>query len=364
MTLTELIHILEQVKPLNQEIMEEARKRQDALAKPPGSLGELEAISIRLAGITGQVKNDLEKRRILVLAADNGVVEEGVSSAPQSVTMSQVINMTRHKTGMSSLAQFFGDEVVVTDVGIANVCPCEEVNQKKIRFGTGNIRKEPAMTREECVEAIAVGLELVQQAKKDGVQVIGVGEMGIGNTTTSSAVLSALTGKSAEALTGRGGGITDEALNTKKMVICEALEKHKPDPDDVIDVLAKVGGLDLAAMTGVFLGCARDQIPVVVDGFISIVAALCSVRLCPLAKEYMFLSHVSCEVGYQVAQQELDLPSYLHLGMRLGEGSGCPIAFQIMRAACGIMNTMATFEEAAINDDYLTEIREQDVFHK
>lgn len=350
------------IAPADNAAMEKARQRQAELAKPPGSLGKLEDYSIRLAGITGNVKNEIEKCRVIVLAADNGVTAEGVSSAPTSVTLSQVINMTRHITGMSSLAFYFGNEVVVADLGIDTDRKIPGVLDRKIRRSTGNIAKERAMTRQQVLDAIAVGLDLAADAAKDGVNAVGVGEMGIGNTTTSSAVLSALTGATPEAVTGRGGGLTDQAFAVKKQVITQALALHHPDREDVVDVLSAVGGLDLAAMTGVFLGCALQHIPAVVDGFISIVAALCACRLNPNVKDYLFLSHASYEIGYRLAAEELGLEPCLLLDMRLGEGSGCPIAFQILKAACAVMNGMGTFAEAAIQDDYLEPIRAQDSF--
>ncbi len=350
------------IAPADNAAMEKARQRQAELAKPPGSLGKLEDYSIRLAGITGNVKNEIEKCRVIVLAADNGVTAEGVSSAPTSVTLSQVINMTRHITGMSSLAYYFGNEVVVADLGIDTDRKIPGVLDRKIRRSTGNIAKERAMTRQQVLDAMAVGLDLAADAAKDGVNAVGVGEMGIGNTTTSSAVLSALTGATPEAVTGRGGGLTDQAFAVKKQVITQALALHHPDREDVVDVLSAVGGLDLAAMTGVFLGCALQHIPAVVDGFISIVAALCACRLNPNVKDYLFLSHASYEIGYRLAAEELGLEPCLLLDMRLGEGSGCPIAFQILKAACAVMNGMGTFAEAAIQDDYLEPIRAQDSF--
>ena len=350
------------IAPADNAAMEKARQRQAELAKPPGSLGKLEDYSIRLAGITGKVKNSIEKCRVIVLAADNGVTAEGVSSAPTSVTLSQVINMTRHITGMSSLAYYFGNEVVVADLGIDTDRKIPGVLDRKIRRSTGNIAKERAMTRQQVLDAIAVGLDLAADAAKDGVNAVGVGEMGIGNTTTSSAVLSALTGATPESVTGRGGGLTDQAFAVKKQVITQALALHHPDREDVVDVLSAVGGLDLAAMTGVFLGCALQHIPAVVDGFISIVAALCACLLNPNVKDYLFLSHASYEIGYRLAAEELGLEPCLLLDMRLGEGSGCPIAFQILKAACAVMSGMGTFAEAAIQDDYLDPIRAQDSF--
>lgn len=357
-----LDNVISSVLPLDCDAMDECRKRQAQLAKPPGSLGKLEDISIQLAGITGHVKNTIEKRRIIVMCADNGVIEEGVSSSPQSVTLAQTINLTRGVTGCSCLAKHFGDEVVVCDVGVNAVINCPDVIDRKIAMGTENIAKKPAMTKEQAIKAILVGVEMADIAKAESVKIVGVGEMGICNTTTSSAVLAALTDSSVEDVTGRGGGVTDAAFAKKKQVIEKALEMHRPDKSNVIDVLSKVGGFDIAAMCGVFLGCAKNRLPVVVDGFISIVAALCAVRLCENVRGYLVPSHHSFEVGYRIAASELDFDAYLMLGMRLGEGSGCPIAFEIVDAACAVINTMATFEEAEINDDYLTDIRKEDSF--
>ena len=353
---------LSRITGLDAGAMEKARARQAELAKPPGSLGLLEDLSVQLAGITGQVKNELSKTRIYVLAADNGVVDEGVSSAPQTVTLAQSINLTRGLTGASCLAKHFGDELVVVDMGIKLSYHCPEIVNRSLGKGTKNLYREPAMTREQAVRGILTGIELAAQAKHDGVSILGVGEMGIGNTTTSSAVLSALTGASVEEVTGRGGGLTDAAFLKKKHVIEHALSLHAPDKNDPIDVLSKVGGFDLCAMTGVFLGAAIEHVPVVVDGFISIVAALCASRLAPGAKAYFIGSHRSFEIGYRLAETELGLHPCLELGMRLGEGSGCLIAFRVVEAACAVMCTMATFPEAAIDDEYLTDIRAKDSF--
>ena len=340
-----------------------AARRQAGLAKPPGSLGRLEDISIKLAGITGQVCNFISRRRIIVLCADNGVVAEGVSSAPRSVTAAQAVNMTKHRTGMSSMAYHFGNQIEVVDVGIAEPYDCPDIINRHIADGTRDLAHEPAMTREETMRALFVGVERAEAAKRDGIQVVGVGEMGIGNTTTSAAVLAALTGLRVEAVTGRGGGLSDAAFAKKKKLIRAALRLHKPDRGDVIDVLSKVGGLDIAAMCGVFLGCAMNRLPVVIDGFISVVAALCACRLCPAAAAYMFPSHASYEPGYTAAIRELGMEPWLLMGMRLGEGSGCPIAFEVMDAACAAMNGMASFgEDADIDDGYLEEIRRKDSF--
>ena len=370
-----LKRLLGEVKGADPDALREAAAYVQSLAAPPGSLGKLADAAVQLAGITGKVKNTVARRRIIVMCADNGVAKEGVSVTPQIVTLSQAVNMTRHLTGMSSLAAHFGDEVEVVDVGIAT--PYEEqgvkIVQRRILRGTGNIVKEPAMSREQALEAILVGIERAGKAKEDGIDVIGAGEMGIGNTTTSSAVLAALTGLRVEEVTGRGAGLTDEAFARKKDVISRALDLHglkrasfgdagpgspREDPDPV-DVIAKVGGLDIAAMCGVYLGAAVYRIPVVIDGFISIVAALCAHRMCDKAGDFMFPSHVSEEIGYMRAAEELHLDPWLHLNMRLGEGSGCPLAFQILEASCALMNEMATFEQAQIDDGYLAPIREK-----
>ena len=276
-----LKEILQSVSPLDEAAMGQARKRQAQLAKPPGSLGRLEDLSIQLAGITGKVHNSLDKKHLLVFCADNGVYAEGVASSPRSVTLMQTINLTRAKTGASVLAKHFGSGITVCDVGVNAVITDPKVLNRKIAMGTQNIFKGPAMTRKQAEKAILIGAELAMETKADA---LGVGEMGIGNTTTSSAVLAVLLGVPVEKVTGRGGGITDAAFRKKKEVISRAIEINKPDPRDAVDVLQKVGGFDLAAMCGAFLGAAASHRPVVIDGFISVVAALCAVRLCPLVR--------------------------------------------------------------------------------
>ena len=362
MTEAELKNYIQAIRPADRDAMAAARQRQAQLAKPPGSLGALEDISVRLAGITGRLCPKMNKCRVAVFAADNGVVDEGVSCAPRSVTLQQAVNMTRRRTGMSAMAAAFGDDVAVVDVGIAAPVPPAGILDRKVRPGTGNIAREDAMTRAQVLAAMAAGMEQAARAKSDGITALGIGEMGIGNTSTSSAVLSALTGADIEAVTGRGGGLTDAGFARKKDVLRRALERRTIDKGDVLDVLCAVGGLDIAAMTGAFLGCAHERIPAAVDGFISVVAALCAVRLCPAADDYLFLSHDSLEVGYRLAARELGREPCLHLGMRLGEGSGCPLLFRVLEAACGVMSGMATFAEAAIQDDYLDEIRAGDGF--
>ena len=355
----ELSDITNAILPLDAAAMATARERQAQLAKPPGSLGRLEDLSVQLAGITGKIHNQIEKKYLLVFAADNGVVAEGVTSAPQSVTLMQTVNLTRHKTGASTLCRHFGCEITVCDVGVNAEIQEPKVLNRKIAYGTQNIAHGPAMKREQALQAIRTGFALAQAT---GADVIGIGEMGIGNTTTSAAVLSVLLNADVEAVTGRGGGITDESFQKKKQVIKTAIAINRPDKDDVVDVLSKVGGFDIAAMCGAFLGCAAKRCPVVIDGFISAVAALCAYKLCPLAVQYFIPSHASYEIGYKLAMDVMGLQPIFLLGMRLGEGSGCPLAFEVLRAACAIINDMATFDQAGINDDYLSEIRQGDKF--
>ncbi len=351
--------LVREVLPLDRSAMTAAETYQARLAKPPGSLGRLEEISIQLAGITGRVHNALNKKQLLVFAADNGVVAEGVSSAPQSVTKQQTINLMRGKTGAAVLAKHFGCGLTVCDVGVNADIYESTVLNRKIAYGTQNICTGPAMTREQTLQAILTGAEIARTVDAD---VIGAGEMGIGNTTTSSAVLAVLLGTDVEAVTGRGGGITEESFRKKKAVIRTAIEVNRPDRDDVVGVLSKVGGFDLAAMCGAFLGAAAARRPAVIDGLISAAAALCAVRLCPNVRGYLVPSHASFEIGYRLAMEAMDLRPLFDLGMRLGEGSGCPLAFQVLDAACAVINDMATFDEAGINDDYLDEIRRGDQF--
>ena len=354
MTETELKNYIAAIRPADRDAMAAARQRQAQLAKPPGSLGALEDMSVRLAGVTGRVCPPMNRCRVAVFAADNGVVDEGVSCAPRS--------MTRRKTGMSAMAAAFGDDVAVVDVGMdCGTTPAGILN-RRVRRSTGDIAIEDAMTRPQALAAIAAGMEQAALAKADGVTALGIGEMGIGNTSTSAAVLAVLTGADIEAVTGRGGGLTDRAFARKKDVLRTSIGRRPIRRDDAVDVLCAVGGLDIAAMTGAFLGCAHEGIPAAVDGFISVTAALCAVTLCPAVRDYLFLSHDSYEVGYRLAAERLGLEPCLHLGMRLGEGSGCPLLFRVMEGACGVMSGMATFAEAAIHDGYLDEIRAQDSF--
>ncbi len=402
MRLGEILDSIDEMGDLSYDAMEKAKARQEVLAKPTGALGRLEDISIQLAGITGKVKNDMKKQAVVIFSADNGVVEEGVASAPQSVTLSQTINFTRHLTGVSSMAKYWDIGLLVVDVGVKMKIPealysaemyeheCAEggcqkglatkIVNRRIADGTKNLAKEPAMSREEALTAILTGVEAVEAIKRCGYDIFGVGEMGIGNTTTSACVLAALCGKSGADVAGRGGGLNDEGLAKKIRIVDEAVkglaqeqdkglaqEQDKGlaqahDKEQTLDILASVGGFDICAMAGAFLGAAYYKMPVVIDGYISAVAALAASVLAPKAKSYMLGSHQSKEQGYLVAMDALGIEPYFDLGMRLGEGSGCPISFKIIETACAAMNGMATFAEGAIDADYLEEGKKGNFF--
>lgn len=352
-----ILKTLAGIRPPDRAAMGEALARQDSLAKPPHSLGKLEDLSVKLAGMTGKLYNPVERRRVLIFASDNGIVEEGVSGCPQSVTLRQTVNFARGLTGVSVLARHFHSELDVTDVGVNADFREPGVRDMKIAHGTNNFAKAHAMTREQAVRAVQIGIDAALRAKAEGIQIIGVGEMGIGNTTTSSAVLSALLGAPAADTVSRGSGINDAAYARKVAVIDGAIARWKPDPADPLDVLAKVGGFDLAAMCGAFIGAASVRMPAVIDGFISAAAALCACRLNPLCAAYMIASHASTERGCGLAMEAMRLEPLLMLNMRLGEGSGCPIAFELVAASQSVLRDMATFEEAHIDDGYLAELR-------
>jgi nicotinate-nucleotide--dimethylbenzimidazole phosphoribosyltransferase len=290
------------------------------------------------------------------------VVDEGVAAAPQAVTHMMTLNFTKGIAGISVLTKQFGADLIIIDMGVNADIDHPAVINKKIRKSTWNIAQQDAMTREEAEQAILTGIEIAIQAVDNGYTLLGAGEMGIGNTTTSAAVLCALTGIEPEQAAGKGAGLKDEAYQRKIEVIRQAIQNNKPDADDPIGVLAKVGGFDIAAMAGVYIGGAYKKVPVVIDGFISIVAALAAYRINPLVKEYMLASHASFEQGFCRASEALGLEPYLNLRMRLGEGSGCPLMFALIDAACAVIRDMGTFEQANIGEEYLDNVREGDNF--
>ena len=349
MTEQELQAYIQAITPADRAAMDAAEKRQAELAKPPGSLGELETISVRLAGITGQVCTAMDKCRVAVFAADNGVVDEGVSCAPRSVTRQQAVNMTRHVTGMSSLAACFGDQVAVVDVGMEQNPHCDAILDRHIRRTTGNIAREDAMTRQQALDALAAGMEQAALARRDGVTALGIGEMGIGNTTTACAVASVLLGRDPAALVGRGSGLSNAAFLKKIQVLHKAVARNHPDPADPVGVLTSVGGLDLAALCGLCLGGAFVRLPVLLDGFIADAAALCAVRLCPAAGDALLASHVSAEPGAKAILEGLGLSAPLCAGLRLGEGSGAVMALPLLDMALAVYHSGHTFGALGID---------------
>lgn len=354
----DLQKIISRIAPADRKAMEAAGARNDDLLKPLGSLGRLEEMALRMAGITGQVCNRVEKRCLIVLAADNGICEEGVAGTPQDMTRWHIANIAGGVSGVGVLARYAHADMKVVDIGIKGDPACALVLSRKIRSGTANFAREPAMSRQEAEDAILVGVDLVREAAEQGYEILGTGEMGIGNTSTTSACVMALTGLSAEEAVGKGGGLTDEGLRRKREVIRSALSLHAPDGRDPLDVLCKVGGLDIAGLTGCYLGAARYRLPIVIDGAISALAALMAFRLAPACVDFMFASHRSKEPSYAWIIRELGLSPCIDLDMRLGEGTGCALAFPIIGAACSMLSDMHTFAQAQLDQSYRIDIRE------
>lgn len=324
-------------------IMEETQKRLDYLLKPKGSLGKLEDIAKKLSGITGSISNPISKKAIMVMCSDNGVYEEGIASSPKELSTIVAETMVTGLSGVAVLAKHAGAALRVVDVGLDIDSSRHEIVNRKVRRGTDNFRKGPAMSREEAIKAIEVGIDETNKMIDNGYNLIGTGEVGMGNTTTSSAVVYAFTGCDIDTVVGRGAGLTDEAYTNKKMVVKEGVELNKPDINDPLDVLAKVGGFDIAALVGVFLSCASRRVPVVIDGFISGAAALVAYKINPLIINYTFASHGTQEPGGRIISRELGLEPPLYMDMRLGEGTGCALAFNLFDASSAMMNNMGTF---------------------
>lgn len=334
---------LEAIRPADRVVMAAAQREIDYCLKPPGSLGKLEDIARQIAGITGQVHNTINKKAIVVMMADNGVVAEGIAMYPQDITRIGADFVTSGRMGVNFLANYAGADIVAVDIGIQVDVDLPKVLNRKIRYGTANFLKEPAMSREEAIRAIEVGIEVTNAAIDQGYDLIGTGEIGIGNTTASSAVLYAFTGAPIERVVGRGAGLTDEAFERKKAVVKQAVHLHRPDPDDPFDVLSKVGSLDICGIAGTYLACAARRVPVVTDGLISNVAALAAMRLAPEAVDYMIPSHLSFEPGAKLLREITGLDPMLDMNMRLGEGTGCALMFSIIEAALRMIEEMGTF---------------------
>jgi nicotinate-nucleotide--dimethylbenzimidazole phosphoribosyltransferase len=337
------------ILPLDEEAMERARQHLDQLTKPPGSLGKLEEIAVQLAGITGELAPSLGTKTVVVMAGDHGVCEEGVSAFPSEVTWQMVLNFLAGGAAVNVLARHAGANVVCVDMGINGDVEHPGLLNRKIRRGTRNMAKEAAMTREEAEAAVKAGYELALELAAQGTGLFATGEMGIGNTTPSAAILAAFGGITPAAAAGRGTGISDQRLVRKIEVIEQALQTNLPNPEDPMDVLAKVGGLEIAGLTGLILGAAASRKPIVIDGFISTAAALTAARLAPAAKGYMIGSHLSGEQGHALLVKEAGISPMLGLDMRLGEGTGAVLAFHLVEAAVKIMAEMATFAQAGVS---------------
>lgn len=344
-----------EIAPLDAEAMRRAQEKIDSQSKPLGSLGSLEEYAVRLAGIRSVVGGSLERKAVLVFAADNGVYEQDITSVPKAVTAVQAAAIANGMAGVSVLARHAGAEVSVYNVGVEAEVPSAHIKNHIVMRGTNDIACGPAMTAEQCGAAMQAGYAAVEE--HSGAGVIGLGEMGICNTTTSAAVACALLGLPVRALTGRGAGITDLQLDKKVAVIERALEVNQPNQSDVMGVIAKVGGLDIAAMTGAYLACAARRIPVVIDGFISAVSALCAVRIAPGAAEYLFASHKSSEPGYRMAIGAMGMKPAFDLSMRLGEGSGCPLLFHLLDASLKLVDEMGSFEDTSVDASEFVDLR-------
>ncbi|MGI6467945.1 MAG: nicotinate-nucleotide--dimethylbenzimidazole phosphoribosyltransferase [Syntrophomonadaceae bacterium] len=342
---------LASIGDLDVEAANAAQARLDNLTKPQGSLGIMEQIVVRLAAIQGKAIPSLGPKVVMVMAGDHGVVAEGVSAYPQEVTPQMVLNFLNNGAAINVFSNYTGSKVVVTDVGV--IGPAIEhprLNVRKIREGTRNMAREAAMTEAEALAAITVGIEMVQAEIEAGATLIATGEMGIGNTTPSSAILAAFSGVDLDIITGRGTGIDDVVRQRKIAVIKQALEVNQPDPNQPLDVLRKVGGLEIAALTGVILGAAAHRVAVVVDGFISTAAALVAYKMNPDCRKFLFASHLSQEPGHRIMLEYMGLQPILHLDLRLGEGTGAVLTFPIFEAALKAMQEMATFGEAGVSN--------------
>lgn len=345
-----LLETLE-IRPLDREAMEAARAQQLQLTKPPGSLGRLEDLSVQLAGIHGFPLPELSEKAMVVMAGDHGVALQGVSAYPAEVTPQMVLNFLQGGAAINVLARQLGAHVLVVDMGVNHdFGEIEGLVNRKVAMGTANLAEGPAMTSAQALQAVEAGIEIVEGLTSQGVRLVGTGDMGIGNTTASAAIAATLTGSPAELVVGRGTGVDDEGLARKIRTVKRALQVNQPDPEDALDVLAKVGGFEIAGLVGVVLGAAALGIPVVIDGFITGAAALVAGRLAPSAIPYMIASHQSVEIGHKVIHEALGLQPLFDLSLRLGEGTGAALAMHIVEGAARILGEMATFESAGVSD--------------
>jgi len=346
-----LEEIIKQIKPLDETAMQSARARQDTLTKPRGSLGKLEELSIQLAGMKAEPFPSVERKAVIVMAADHGVAHEGVSAYPSEVTAQMVLNFLRGGAAINVLARQAGARVAIVDIGVAtDFEPMPGLLQRKVMCGTRNQAQGPAMTRAEAEQALQVGVDILNDEADRGLDIVATGDMGIGNTTPSSAIAAVLTGRPVAQVVGRGTGIDDQGLERKIKVIERSLAVNRPDANNALDVLHKVGGLEIAGLAGVMIAAASRRVPVVVDGFISTAAAMIAVGLAPAARNYLIAAHQSVEIGHQAMLKHLNLAPLLDLNLRLGEGTGAALAFHLIEASTRILREMATFDEAGVSD--------------
>jgi nicotinate-nucleotide--dimethylbenzimidazole phosphoribosyltransferase len=345
-----LTQLIAQIKPLNPAWLARAKERLDSLTKPPGSLGTLEELAARYVCIREALLPALQKKRVVVFAADHGVVAEGVSAYPQEVTHQMVYNFLRGGAGINVLARHAGAEVEVVDIGVNyDFEPDIGLVARKVAYGTRNLAREPALTREEAAQAVWVGVERAREAVDQGVDALAAGDMGIGNTTAAAALGAVFTGRPVAALTGRGTGIDDASLQRKVGIINRALSLHRPDPGDPLGALTAVGGLEIAGIAGLLLGAAAARRPLLLDGLIATAGALVAVRLVPAAKDFLIAAHRSVEPGHQIMLDHLGLSPLLRFNMRLGEGTGAALGLGLLEAGLKIYTEMATFAEAGVS---------------
>ncbi|MFH1753458.1 MAG: nicotinate-nucleotide--dimethylbenzimidazole phosphoribosyltransferase [Candidatus Omnitrophota bacterium] len=348
--MSKLADTIEKIKRVDYSISDKAQKKLDSLTKPQGSLGRLEDLAKQVVNITGNLSPTIENKVIFTLAGDHGITDEGVSAFPKEVTPQMVYNFLKGGAGINVLAKHVGARVVVADLGVA----CDLKGDPglliaKVNYGTKNMAKGPAMSRNEAIKSIENGIEIFESALKEGIDIAGTGDMGIGNTTASSAITSVITKASVEDVTGRGTGIGNKSLSKKVSLIKEAIQINAPDPCDALDVLSKVGGFEIGGIAGIILSAASRRIPVVLDGFISAAGALLAYQLAPETREYMIAAHTSVEKGHRIALDFMKLEPLLALNLRLGEGTGAALGISIVEASVKILTQMATFESASVS---------------
>ncbi len=351
MTKSLLEETIAKIGPLDETAQSRARARQDRLTKPQGSLGRLEDLGVQVAAITGQIRPVIEEKLAFTFCGDHGVVAEGVSAYPAEVTPQMVFNFSAGGAAISALSRWAGAKTVVVDIGVAAPLDnCDNILHRKVRTGTDNIAHGPAMSAGEAVAALETGIRVFQERWGGRPALVALGEMGIANTTSASAITSVMTARPPAEVTGRGTGVVDDRLAHKIKIVQQALEVNRPNPKDGLDVLAKVGGMEIGGMAGTMLAAAASRVPIIIDGFICGAAALIADALQPRCRDYMIAGHCSMEPGHRILLSHLNLTPILDLNMRLGEGSGAVLAMPIVEAACRILAEMATFEDAGVSE--------------